>query len=145
MTEQRSPVGTAPSCASCAHYHETGALGVGIGRCALDGRGTTEIDSCAQHRAAAPDAPSFAAHPPTIGELRSDRTGEASDWSARDALICVLRELDAGRIKPDTLLIGWSERLPSGKRETTWRAVSPDPLLTAGLAQRLAAHVVAAA
>jgi hypothetical protein len=87
---------------------------------------------------------SFAAHPPTIGELRSDRTGEASDWSARDALICVLRELDAGRIKPDTLLIGWSERLPNGKRETGFRVASPDPLLTAGLAQRLAAHVVAA-
>ncbi len=38
----------------------------------------------------------FADHPPTIGELRSDKSQDAKDWSIRDMLICLLRDIDSG-------------------------------------------------
>lgn len=38
----------------------------------------------------------FANHPTTIGELRSDQTNEAKDWTVRDMLIFLLRNIDEG-------------------------------------------------
>ena len=35
-------------------------------------------------------------HPPTIGEIRSDRSGLAIDWSIRDMLVALLRDIDNG-------------------------------------------------
>ena len=51
---------------------------------------------------------SYSDHPPTIGEVRSDKTGQASDWTLRDMLISTLRDIDNG-LFPDTrgiLLLG---------------------------------------
>ena len=39
---------------------------------------------------------SFADTPVTIGEIRSDKSNKAKDWSVRDMLIHVLREIDSG-------------------------------------------------
>lgn len=47
----------------------------------------------------------FSTHPPTIGELRCDRSGNANDWTPRDALIKALRDLDSGDWKPNKLCI----------------------------------------
>ena len=41
---------------------------------------------------------SFADAPKTITELRADRSGFAKDMTVRDAVICVLRDLDAGKL-----------------------------------------------
>jgi hypothetical protein len=80
----------------------------------------------------------FSAFPVTVGELRSDRSGKASDWSPRDALIEVLRQMDSGGMAScDVLLIGWSRSVEPGVRSTGWRIASPDPLLSVGLATRL--------
>lgn len=38
----------------------------------------------------------FADHPQTVGEIRSDKTQNAKDWSIRDMLICLLRDIDSG-------------------------------------------------
>lgn len=38
----------------------------------------------------------FADHPQTVGEIRSDKTQAAKDWSIRDMLICLLRDIDSG-------------------------------------------------
>jgi len=40
----------------------------------------------------------FSSHPPTIGDIRSDKTQNAKDWSVRDALIKTLREIDSGKM-----------------------------------------------
>lgn len=50
----------------------------------------------------------FSNAPLTIGELRGEKTGEAKDWAPRDILISYLRAIDAGEIKPDSLLIVWA-------------------------------------
>ena len=38
----------------------------------------------------------FRNYPQTIGEIRADRSDKASDWTPRDALICLLRRIDSG-------------------------------------------------
>ena len=38
----------------------------------------------------------FKDHPKSLGEVRSDRSQKASDWTPRDALIDVLRQIDNG-------------------------------------------------
>ena len=38
----------------------------------------------------------FKDHPQTIGEIRSDKSDNARDWSPRDALITLLRRIDNG-------------------------------------------------
>lgn len=40
---------------------------------------------------------SFAEYPRTIGELRSDKTDKSHDWTVRDMLISVLRDIDSGK------------------------------------------------
>lgn len=48
----------------------------------------------------------FADEPPSITSLRSRKSGNGSDWTPRDALIDVLREIDAGACNPTDLFIG---------------------------------------
>ena len=38
----------------------------------------------------------FKDYPPTIGEIRSDKSGNAKDWTPREALIDMLRQIDNG-------------------------------------------------
>lgn len=40
----------------------------------------------------------FSQHPRTLGDIRSEKTGSAKDWSVRDALIKTLSEIDSGEI-----------------------------------------------
>ncbi len=75
---------------------------------------------------------SFADHPKSIGELRSDRTDRCTDWTPRDALIDVLRQLDAGAIKPDALIVCWRETV-DGNEKAHCRLAAPSILLGLGL------------
>lgn len=47
----------------------------------------------------------FKDYPQTIGEVRSEASNDAKDWSARDILINLLRQIDAGDIDPDKMVI----------------------------------------
>lgn len=68
---------------------------------------------------------SFVNYPPSVNELRSARSGDAADWSPREALIQMLRDIDAGVIKPDALIVSFRERLERGFR-TSFSAACPD-------------------
>lgn len=52
---------------------------------------------------------SFANYPISLSEVRSDRECDARLQTPRDVLIFMLREIDAGRIKPDTLIVVYRE------------------------------------
>jgi hypothetical protein len=56
----------------------------------------------------------FANHPMSIAELRSDRTQNSADWTARDALISTLRTIDNGK-KINSVLIAFEHELPDGE------------------------------
>lgn len=47
----------------------------------------------------------FSSHPPTMGELRAEKTGVARSWSPRDVLISLLRDIDSGAIEVQSLVI----------------------------------------
>lgn len=50
-------------------------------------------------------AGSFADHPRSLSEVRADRSGRVEDLTPRDALIRVLRDLDAGAVRADHAVI----------------------------------------
>lgn len=47
----------------------------------------------------------FSNYPKSIGDIRSDKSGAAKDWSPRDALIWVLREIDSGNLDASDVII----------------------------------------
>ena len=47
----------------------------------------------------------FSKHPRTLGDIRSDKTGNAKDWSVRDALIKTLSQIDSGEIKAHKIVM----------------------------------------
>lgn len=54
----------------------------------------------------------FSNSPPSIGEIRCHKTQSALDWKPRDALVWMLREIDAGRIDCHHLVLSWVEIVP---------------------------------
>ena len=47
----------------------------------------------------------FSHHPPTVGELRVEKTERAKDWAPRDVLVQLLRDIDSGKIEVQSLVI----------------------------------------
>ncbi len=81
---------------------------------------------------------SFADEPRSITDIKADKSGNAADWTPRDALIDVLRMIDRGDIAPQTLFVGWSEVNSQGDKITTdYRNSAPTGVHTMGLLLRL--------
>lgn len=68
---------------------------------------------------------SFANYPQSLNEMRSRRSGNAADWTPRDALIQMLRDIDSGTIQPDALVVSFREKVELGYR-TSFSAACPD-------------------
>lgn len=47
----------------------------------------------------------FKDHPPSITEIKSDKSNRGSDWTPRDALIALLRDIDSGNINVQAVFI----------------------------------------
>lgn len=75
----------------------------------------------------------FADHPKSISELRSDRSHNGADWTPRDALIDVLREIDSGRLKADAMVICIRETLAPGQVRSRFRSAAADAHVALGL------------
>jgi hypothetical protein len=80
----------------------------------------------------------FANHPKSVTEIKAERSGDGSIWTARDALIDLLRDLDSGVVTADALVICFREPLPDGNAKTHFRNACPDILVAQGLMQRVA-------
>jgi hypothetical protein len=52
----------------------------------------------------------YSSHPPSIAEIRSDKTGKGSDWTPRDALIALLRDIDSGAVDLQAVFIAGKVR-----------------------------------
>lgn len=72
-------------------------------------------------------------HPKSVKEIRSDRSGKAYDWTPRDCLIAMLRQIDSGELKPTYLGISYAELDEDGKTTPGYSMSSPNPMVTAGL------------
>lgn len=68
---------------------------------------------------------SFSDYPRSVNELRCARSGSAADWTPREALIQLLRDIDEGVVKPDALVVSFREKVERGFR-TSFSAACPD-------------------
>lgn len=68
----------------------------------------------------------FSNYPKSITEIKGDKTGDASDWTPRDAIIDVLREIDRDKLTVDCAVICYRVRKPDGHTSTRFRNASPD-------------------
>lgn len=84
----------------------------------------------------------FSQYPVSIAELRSDRTKHAADWSPRDLLIALLREIDQGKHPNlDTMIVVFSEHTDDGSASTKYRISSANPYKTFGLLGLAQQHI----
>ena len=42
----------------------------------------------------------FISVPKTLGEVRANRSGKSKDWTVREMLLTILRQIDSGEITP---------------------------------------------
>lgn len=54
----------------------------------------------------------YSNHPPSITEIKAERSSKSEDWTPRDALIKTLRDIDNGVRKPDSLIVMMIEQEP---------------------------------
>lgn len=87
---------------------------------------------------------SFADHPLSITEIRSDRTGNGAEWTPRDALISMLREIDSGRIKPVGVVVCVMEEPEKNTCKAHFRNATRNPYEALGLLERVKTAVCAA-
>lgn len=57
-----------------------------------------------------PAQENFADAPVSVAEKRSEKSGNAKDWTPRDALITLLRDIDSGKEEIDELIICFSRK-----------------------------------
>lgn len=61
----------------------------------------------------------FADHPKSLAEVKSDKSGRAGDWTARDCLITLLRRIDSGElvIKDNNLVVCYEYEDENNKKD----------------------------
>lgn len=64
----------------------------------------------------------YANMPQSIAEARSDKTGRSKDWTPRDALIALLREIDAGNIVMEQVIIVFATKVDDELQKTCSRS-----------------------
>jgi len=52
----------------------------------------------------------YSDHPRSVSEIRSDRSNKGSDWTPRDLLIALLRDIDSGERDVESIFIAASVR-----------------------------------
>jgi len=77
----------------------------------------------------------FADHPDSLALKRAQSSNDARKWGPRDALIHVLKKLDAGDINPYACIIIYAEKEKDGIVGTSYILAGPDRLTTLGLMQ----------
>lgn len=82
----------------------------------------------------------FIGHPKTIGELRAEKSQNASHWTPRDMLVSMLRAIDEGKLAPNVMVICFSQA-EGDESETNWWASSPNPLMTHGVVAKCAYRI----
>jgi hypothetical protein len=76
----------------------------------------------------------FTNHPISVGEVKSERSGDGANWTPRDVLVKTLRMIDGGEILPDVLVVAYGEMKEGRRQGHFWQSTS-DGLLSLGLMQ----------
>jgi hypothetical protein len=77
---------------------------------------------------------SFTNEPMSITEVRSLTEDSAREWTPRDVLVHLLRDIDSGKLDMDALVVLYRYTAPEGKvGNTSWMTSSPDPYTSLGI------------
>lgn len=88
---------------------------------------------------------SFADAPVSLAEVRSDRSQKCSDWTPRDCLIDLLRQIDKGTVRPDVLVISWAQTVGPDAVNSHYSVAAPNVLAALGVVARSAYRMNAVA
>lgn len=72
----------------------------------------------------------FSGYPLSVGEIKADKEGDGKIWSARDAIISVLRDIDDGKVSPVAVVVSYLHK--TDDEERVFYAISA-PNKTTGL------------
>ncbi len=87
---------------------------------------------------------SFADAPPSITELRANRSGHAKDMTARDTVVAFLRDVDSGAMAmPDFICLCFARRTETGTLVNEYAGGSHTPLEMLGLLERCKIRLIA--
>lgn len=75
----------------------------------------------------------FAEHPRSLGEVKANRDHDATQWSPRDVLIYMLREIDARKIEPTALVVSYQIKNEEGVMGGFNAVSAPDKIVAVGL------------
>ena len=76
----------------------------------------------------------FANHPPTINEIKSDKTGNGAAWTSRDVLIALLRDVDSGNIVLSSVFVaGLSPGSEPGAIRPFFSCAAANPVEAVGM------------
>lgn len=87
------------------------------------------------------EARNFADHPKSITEARASRSSDAADWTPRDALILLLREIDSGSAVVDSCVIAYRLVNEDGSKTAAYINASPDGDVALGVLTRVTATI----
>jgi hypothetical protein len=81
---------------------------------------------------------SFANIPVSLSEVRAEKEGDGKLWSPRDALVSILRDIDAGKVAPTDVVICYREDLDGGNSRTRFACAGKSgTLATLGMLARV--------
>ena len=80
----------------------------------------------------------FANYPRSVGEARSDKSQSMRDWTPRDVLIDLLRQIDSGKLPIDMIVVSWRAPDPKapGEYDSNFAVAGPDPNTALGMLTR---------
>jgi hypothetical protein len=76
---------------------------------------------------------SFATYPQSLSAARAEKSDAASDWTAKDVLIELLRQIDKGAIHPEAMIVVFRDVKETGERETGLSNCGNDGYVTLGM------------
>lgn len=77
--------------------------------------------------------------PINLALVRAERAvNSCADWRPRDAIVEMLREIDAGEINPYALVIAFAEKADDGGDQTGYRNACPNVITAQGIMSRVA-------
>lgn len=71
--------------------------------------------------------------PISIGEHRANVSMNAADWSPREVILSVLRDMDNGIVEADAIVVVYRKMASKGIGDSAYVASSPDLQTTLGL------------
>lgn len=83
----------------------------------------------------------FSNHPVSLAAVRAEKSGNGADWTPRDALIDILRQIDSGEIEPDALIVCYAKNETRTGGFCTYSVSSPNALTTLGMLARCISRV----